>query len=240
MFSSSRLINSVVQRLLDTIEQGRWTTGQMLPGQRELAEQLAISRPSLREAITVLETLGVLRSLPGKGVMVLEHNTPALRDLRSPTVATASLENVLQLRYALEPFIAGLIAQNITSDEIGQLRLLLLDLREAVEDGHADGLVEAYNAFHRKLVALTSNPIFLSVSQQISGALEQSKHLVQRNAAHAEDILHEHETIVRTIRQHNSEAASQAMRQHILNEGLRLNIVLRIPENDPATTQPNQ
>lgn len=240
MFSSSRLINSVVQRLLDTIEQGRWTTGQMLPGQRELAEQLAISRPSLREAITVLETLGVLRSLPGKGVIVLEHNTPALRDRRSPTVATASLEDVLQLRYALEPFIAGLIAQNITSDEIGQLRLLLLDLREAVEDGHADGLVEAYNAFHRKLVALTSNPIFLSVSQQISGALEQSKHLVQRNEAHAEDILHEHEVIVRTIRQHDSEAASQAMRQHILNEGLRLNIVLRIPENTPATAQPNQ
>lgn len=235
MFSSSKLINSVVQKLLETIEQGRWATGEMLPGQRELAEQLEISRPSLREAIIVLETLGVLRALPGKGVMVLERDTPALRDLRNPAVTTASLENVLQLRYALEPFIAGLVAQSINSDELGQLRLLLLDLREAVEDGSTDALVEAYNAFHRKLVALSSNPIFLSVSQQISGALEQSDHLVQRHEAHAEDILKEHENIVRAIRQHNSEAASLAMRQHILNEGLRLNIGLRVPEGDLLT-----
>ncbi|WP_163068826.1 FadR/GntR family transcriptional regulator, partial [Acinetobacter baumannii] len=56
MFSSSKLVNAVAQRLLDTIEQGRWVAGQMLPGQRELAEQMEISRPSLREAIMVLET----------------------------------------------------------------------------------------------------------------------------------------------------------------------------------------
>ncbi len=54
MFSSSKLVNAVAQRLLDTIEQGRWVAGQMLPGQRELAEQMEISRPSLREAIMVL------------------------------------------------------------------------------------------------------------------------------------------------------------------------------------------
>lgn len=228
MFSSSKLVNSVVQKLLETIEQGRWAAGQMLPGQRELAEQLEISRPSLREAITVLETLGVVRSLPGKGVMVLERDDNALREIRAP--ATATLEDVLQLRYALEPFIAGLVAQSIDGDSLGRLRLLLLDMREAVEDGRAAAVVEAYNSFHRKLVALTSNPIFLSVSQQIAGALEQSDHLIQRNAAHAEELLAEHEAIVRAIRQHDSEGASQAMRQHILNEGLRLNLALRVPE----------
>ncbi|CAD5110551.1 FadR/GntR family transcriptional regulator [Zestomonas carbonaria] len=228
MFSSSKLVNSVVQKLLDTIEQGRWAAGQMLPGQRELAEQLEISRPSLREAITVLETLGVVRSLPGKGVMVLERDDATFREIRAP--ATATLEDILQLRYALEPFVAGLVAQTADSTEVGQLRLLLLDMREAVEDGNAAALVEAYSALHRKLVALTSNPIFLSVSQQIGSALEQSDSLVRRNMEYAEDILQEHEAILKAIRQHDSEAASQAMRLHILNEGVRLNISLRVPE----------
>ena len=109
MFSSSKLVNAVAQRLLDTIEQGRWVAGQMLPGQRELAEQMEISRPSLREAIMVLETLGVVRSLPGKGVMVLERSEP-LREVAAPGEAT--MEDVLQLRYALEPFIVGIVAQS--------------------------------------------------------------------------------------------------------------------------------
>ncbi|MGC3173881.1 FadR/GntR family transcriptional regulator, partial [Pseudomonas aeruginosa] len=67
MFSSSKLVNAVAERLLDTIEQGRRVAGQMLPGQRELAEQMDFSRPSLRVAMMVLESLGVVRSLPGKG-----------------------------------------------------------------------------------------------------------------------------------------------------------------------------
>ena len=88
MFSSSKRVNSIVQKLLEPIEQGQWAAGQMLPGQRELAEQLEISRPSLREAITVLETLGVVRSLPGKGVMVLERKGQLLDDVKVPGAAT--------------------------------------------------------------------------------------------------------------------------------------------------------
>ena len=72
MISSSTVVNSVVEKLRQALARGQWRTGDMLPGQRELAEQLGISRPSLREAVTVLETLGLVRSLPGKGVLVLD------------------------------------------------------------------------------------------------------------------------------------------------------------------------
>ncbi|WP_044872323.1 FadR/GntR family transcriptional regulator [Pseudomonas sp. LFM046] len=228
MFSSSKLVNSIVQKLLEPIEQGRWAAGQMLPGQRELAEQLEISRPSLREAITVLETLGVVRSLPGKGVMVLERRGQPLAEVSVPSAATTG--DVLQLRYALEPFIVGLVAQTVDDNALSQLRLLVLDMREAVEDRNPTALASAYSAFHRKLVAITSNPIFLSVSRQIGTALEQSEGTVLHSPEHAEKVLEEHETILRAIRRHDSEQASRAMRQHILNEGVRLNIDLRLPE----------
>jgi len=48
----------VVEKLRAALARGQWRSGEMLPGQRELAEQLGISRPSLREAVIVLETLG--------------------------------------------------------------------------------------------------------------------------------------------------------------------------------------
>ncbi|EZH83427.1 FadR family transcriptional regulator [Ectopseudomonas composti] len=227
MFSSSKLVDAVVRKLLAPIEQGLWPVGQMLPGQRELAEQMEVSRPSLREAITILETLGVVRSLPGKGVMVLERQGTALPEVQAPPSAT--MADVLQLRYALEPFIVGLVAQSLDGSELSQLRLLLLDMREAVEDGDMRALASAYTSFHRKLVALSSNPMFLSIARQIGSALEQSDQLVRRNSDYAEDILQEHEAILRAIRRQDSEQASQAMRQHILNEGTRLNINLRVP-----------
>ncbi|WAJ38387.1 FadR/GntR family transcriptional regulator [Pseudomonas sp. GOM7] len=229
MFASSKRLNSIVQKLLEPIERGQWAAGQMLPGQRELAEQLQISRPSLREAITVLETLGVLRSLPGKGVLVLDAPQPVDVTAAQATARAATLENVLQLRYALEPFIAGLVAQSVDDNALSQLRLLAMDMREAVEDRNPQALASAYTAFHRKLVTITSNPIFLSVSRQTAGALEQSEGPALREPEHAEQILDEHETILRAIRRRDSEQASRAMRQHILNEGSRLGLQLQLP-----------
>ncbi len=105
MISTSTVVNSVVEKLRAALKRGQWRRGEMLPGQRELAEQMGISRPSLREAVIVLETLGLVRSMPGKGVVVLE--TSVSEPQSSDAVAHASLEDILQLRYTLEPFIVG-------------------------------------------------------------------------------------------------------------------------------------
>ena len=161
--SSSTLVGSIVQSLRESIEQGRWAVGEMLPGQRELAEQLGISRPCLREAVTVLETLGMVRSLPGKGVQVMGREAAELA-ITAPR--DHSIEDVIQLRYALEPFIVGLVAQSIASSDLDRLRLRLMDLRDAAEDDDMDAFVEAYIGFHQLLGSLTTNPIFQSLVTQ--------------------------------------------------------------------------
>ncbi|WP_443697147.1 FadR/GntR family transcriptional regulator, partial [Pseudomonas sp.] len=66
MITPSTVVNSVVEKLRAALARGQWRRGEMLPGQRELAEQMGISRPSLREAVIVLETLGLVRAMPGK------------------------------------------------------------------------------------------------------------------------------------------------------------------------------
>jgi GntR family transcriptional repressor for pyruvate dehydrogenase complex len=182
VITSSTVVNSVVEKLRAALARGQWRSGDMLPGQRELAEQLGISRPSLREAVIVLETLGLVRSMPGKGVVVLDANPS---DSQSHDSAVpASLEDVLQLRYTLEPFIVGLVAQSISSKEVGQLRLTLMDMREALEAGDSEAGVNAYIAFHEELFTLTSNPIFQSVVQQTSNALKQSAEVLRNSPEH--------------------------------------------------------
>jgi GntR family transcriptional repressor for pyruvate dehydrogenase complex len=233
VISSSTVVNSVVEKLRAALARGQWRSGDMLPGQRELAEQLGISRPSLREAVIVLETLGLVRSMPGKGVVVLEASASDI--LESNAVAGASLEDVLQLRYSLEPFIVGLVAQSISNKEVGQLRLTLMDMREALEANDNDACASAYIAFHEELFALTSNPIFHSVVQQTSNALKQSADVLRNSPEHLAERLEENEAVVRAIRGKNSAQASAEMRRHILREGQRMGIELNIPDDNLGT-----
>lgn len=234
MISSSTVVNSVVEKLRAALARGQWRSGDMLPGQRELAEQLGISRPSLREAVIVLETLGLVRSMPGKGVVVLEANFTDNANEGS-AMAGASLEDVLQLRYTLEPFIVGLVAQSISSKEVGQLRLTLMDMREALEANDSDACANAYIAFHEELFALTSNPIFQNVVQQTSNALKQSADVLRNSPQHLAERLEENEAVVRAIRAKNSAQASTEMRRHILREGQRMGIELNIPDDNLGT-----
>ncbi|WP_449433952.1 FadR/GntR family transcriptional regulator [Pseudomonas putida] len=232
MISSSTVVNSVVEKLRQALDRGQWRTGDMLPGQRELAEQLGISRPSLREAVTVLETLGLVRSLPGKGVLVLDAES-AVPAPGTDTSTAASLADVLELRYTLEPFVVGLVAQSANSQDIGQLRLTLMDMREALEADDSEAGVKAYIAFHQALFALTTNPIFQSVVQQTSIALKQSADMLRNSPEHLAARLKENEAVVRAIRERNSALASAQMRQHILAEGQRMGIELNIPDEHP-------
>ena len=202
MISTSTVVNSVVEKLRAALKRGQWRRGEMLPGQRELAEQMGISRPSLREAVIVLETLGLVRSMPGKGVVVLE--TSVSEPQSSDAVADASLEDILQLRYTLEPFIVGLVAQSISSKEVGQLRLTLMDMREALDAEDAEAGMNAYIGFHEELFALTSNPIFQNVVQQTSNALKQSAQVLRNSPEHLAERLRENEAVVRAIRNKNS------------------------------------
>jgi len=233
VISSSTVVNSVVEKLRKALARGQWRSGDMLPGQRELAEQLGISRPSLREAVTVLETLGLVRSLPGKGVLVLDAEAPT-QDPAGEATAAASLADVLELRYTLEPFIVGLVAQSANSQDIGQLRLTLMDMREALDADDSEAGVSAYIAFHEALFALTTNPIFQSVVQQTGNALKQSASMLRNSPEHLAARLKENEAVVRAIRDRNSAHASAQMRQHILAEGLRMGIELNIPDDHPG------
>ncbi|CAI3799254.1 HTH-type transcriptional repressor NanR [Pseudomonas sp. MM221] len=221
-----------MEKLRQALARGQWRTGDMLPGQRELAEQLGISRPSLREAVTVLETLGLVRSLPGKGVLVLDADA-VTQEAGMDTSAAASLADVLELRYTLEPFIVGLVAQSANSQDVGQLRLTLMDMREALEADDSEAGVKAYIAFHEALFTLTTNPIFQSVVQQTGNALKQSADMLRNSPEHLAARLKENEAVVRAIRERNSAQASAQMRQHILAEGQRMGIPLNIPDEHP-------
>jgi GntR family transcriptional repressor for pyruvate dehydrogenase complex len=226
MFTSSKLGDVAARTILDEIKRGRWQEGEMLPSQRDLAVQLGISRPPLREAISVLEALGILRSHPGKGVFVVSSELPDQSSGASANAVTAEAqaEHIFQLRLALEPFVVGLVAQSIDQDELAQLRLAVLDMREAVAAGDAEAAIEADIRFHQQLVHFSHNPVFAHVMQQTSEAINEARSIMREHPDRLDETLREHEAILTAIKARDSAAASRAMQQHILNAGERLKL----------------
>jgi GntR family transcriptional repressor for pyruvate dehydrogenase complex len=181
------------------------------------------------KAVIVLETLGLVRSMPGKGVVVLEAN-PGDSQSYDNAVSAASLEDVLQLRYTLEPFIVGLVAQSISSKEVGQLRLTLMDMREALEANDSEAGVNAYIAFHEALFTLTSNPIFQSVVQQTSNALKQSAEVLRNSPNTGRTPRRKRSRGARDSQQEQRPGQRRDASAH--SQGQRMGIELNIPEDN--------
>ena len=102
--------NIAAQTLQRRILDGDYAPGAALPGQRELAENLGISRASLREAISMLEALGLLRSFVGKGVFVTAGAPADVANLPSGPNAMPP-DAIFQMRFVIEPANAALAAR---------------------------------------------------------------------------------------------------------------------------------
>ncbi|TCO76026.1 GntR family transcriptional regulator [Plasticicumulans lactativorans] len=227
MFTSSKLGDVAARTILTAIVEGRWKAGEMLPSQRDLAEQLGISRPPLREAISVLEALGIVRSQPGKGVFVLAVPSPErleALDRGAVTQERLNSADVFQMRFALEPFVAGLVASSITPDELVQLRLNVAEMRDCVAAGQLREAIEADLEFHKLIVGFSRNPIFRQVMEQAGSAIVRSRQIMLDRASDLSEPLAEHETVLRCIKNHDSAGATRAMRRHILMAGRRLDV----------------
>lgn len=91
-----------MQAIRKLIEAGDYQPGDALPSQRDLAEQLGISRASLREALSSLSALGLVSVQPGKGVFVQAPSAPPAATFSWPYAEQVSAVDTFQLRYALE------------------------------------------------------------------------------------------------------------------------------------------
>ncbi len=110
--------------------------GSLLPAQRQLSEELAISRASLREALSTLEALGLLMIRPGKGVYVESAQATGAHSWRF--AEQSSLPDTYQMRFALEGFVARMAALAISDSDIAWF--------EDNIDCHADARSPATNS----------------------------------------------------------------------------------------------
>lgn len=208
-----RLYQEVADRLRDLIRAGRFPPSTRLPAERELAQQLSISRPSLREALIALEIDGTVEVRQGSGIYVLEG--PPSGDASRPLGESPT--ELMQARLAVEAPVVVLACARVTPEFVERLQACGSAMRDAIASG-VDPLAHD-RAFHVAIAEQTGNSVlvrlisslfderFSRISAQISSRYEN-----QLSWAAAAD---EHDTVVRSLAARDSLAAQAAMMRHL-------------------------
>lgn len=185
---------------------------ELRPGERTsanlLAARLALGRTPVKEAITRLQTEGLLSVAGRSGTMV-------------NLIGRDQAEQLFALRQVLEDFAAEEAVKNITADQLKALRRLLQEMQVYSSD-HSDiirsaaGFVRANVAFHSLIVAAAGNPYLLRLYSQLQMHLQIVTYLVQRgfDPKAAERRQKEHELISRALTARNAKLLKKALRAH--------------------------
>lgn len=217
----------VVEHLQRLILRGGLKPGDRLPPQRELAEQLGVSRPSLREGLTVLETMGLVNVKVGSGVFVApsEARAPLWRfsDRCSPS-------DVYEARYGLEGFAASLAAANVDHAAAARLNACVEAMRSALKAQDIVGLATSDAEFHDLVFELCGNPVLADMYRPMRDIMVESQRLPMARRSRLNETVREHEIIRDRLIANDREGAAAAMRAHIKAAAARYGVELDLDE----------
>ncbi len=215
---SANVTQAVVASLRAMIRDGTFKGGTALPPQRDLARQLGVSRASLREAISVLGTVGLLSIEQGRGTFLVSNAEGAEpgQPLGSWRFAARySPEEVYQFRLIAESQAVQLAAMNHTDEELAELSHNLERFRQATRQADLGAHAQADFEFHRLIVRFSRNRLLADMHGSFAGVLLEAQRLpLVRRDTLWEPVL-EHERIVESLKRSDPEGARYYMRQHL-------------------------
>lgn len=208
------LAKVVMQRLVEYIQSGALRPGDVLASQHELARQLSVSRPVLREAMQGLASIGLIEIRPGSGCYIGDPNRLAdPNDLFEVLTHETALE-VLEARMVVEVELAGLAAERATGVDYHHLETILRRLKRAVSRGQPTAQITS--DFHLALDRAGHNAILYKMSQLLTRPrLAQGirvEHALPDIMAREYD---SHLLLYDAIRTRKPDVARRAMREHL-------------------------
>lgn len=206
----------IILRIKHMIVSGRLGPGSRLPPEKELSEELGVSRNSLREAIKALVAFRVLDVRQGDGTFVTSLEPSILLEALSFVADLYDDESILDVfavRRILEPAAASQAALRISSEEIGQLRDLMQQIDES---STVEELVQHDVLFHKKIVEAAGNNYLTSLLDSLSSSTVRARvwrGLTEDRAI--ESTLREHQAILAAIENRDTELAKSLTTVHV-------------------------
>ena len=234
-----KLSEEIVNQIKELISRGDLHPGQKIPSERELASFLGVSRPSVREAIMVLEAMGFLESRQGGGTYVRSLADVTIRDPLADMVERRDprmLHALTEVRIGLETWSAYLAAKRAEDSEIERLRELYAVMVEQSASGGWDAEIDA--EFHLTITAATHNTLQVHVLDTIQ-SLFQATIMVALSEFYSKEgyielLLSHHRKIMEAIAARDPERARDQMMEHLTLVEEKLALFLQKERPDTA------
>jgi GntR family transcriptional repressor for pyruvate dehydrogenase complex len=212
--SKDNVTQLLILKFQEMLRDGVLTQGTRLPPERELAAHFNVARSSLRQALKVLEIMGIITQKVGDGSYL---NTDTSAVLAVPMeflflLDDTSVEELTELRLLMEPGLARLAAQRASADDIALLRKSIKDLESSSKDKLK--LVSSDLLFHRAIFTASKNRAASSLFQTIHRAMAKMI-MVTSQLVELEHTLSFHKPIMRAIEQRNGDLAARLMTDHL-------------------------
>ncbi|SIO22701.1 transcriptional regulator, GntR family [Burkholderia sp. GAS332] len=220
--------DAAIATIRERIEAGVYPLGSLLPAQRQLSEELAISRASLREALSTLEALGLLMIRPGKGVYVESAQATAAQSWRF--AEQSSLPDTYQMRFALEGFVARMAALAVSDADLVWFEDNIAAMQTALACDELDEAARLDYDFHMRIVSIAGNAAIESILSSAAEIMKESQRMPFYRRELVLSTYTEHRAILDALTARDSAAAGKAIETHISNAAQRAGVYFPTPQ----------
>jgi GntR family transcriptional repressor for pyruvate dehydrogenase complex len=210
-----KIYTKVAEQIQGFITNGLLKPGERLPPERELAATFHVSRSSLRDAIRVLEVMGLLEPRQGEGTVVRDPSAESLVHPLATILAQKRglVGELLDFRKILEPPLAARAAIRASQEELENFEEILKRQKEKVDRGEL--AVEEDSEFHYAIAHAARNSVIVKVLDVFMDLLRESRERSLQVDGRSRKSLAGHRRILRAILKRDAAAAGTAMRRHI-------------------------
>ncbi|MGN0528434.1 MAG: FadR/GntR family transcriptional regulator [Eubacterium sp.] len=213
MGKSAMLADSTAQQIMKMIEEeNRFSVGDKLPNENDLAGELGVSRSTLREAIKILTTNGILEIKRGKGTFVTSNTIIDSGDLSD---IASGLDDLFETRLMFEPECAYLAAIRATDEEIQTICFYGEEIEKKILSGEDRTYEE--QKFHESIATATHNSFVKQFMPIIFNAIKKGVMVLTKDQDISEDNLNDDRLIMDFLKKRNPDGARTAMRLHIIH-----------------------
>lgn len=210
----------VIRQLTGLIDGDVLKPGDQLPSERELSEELQVSRGTVREAVQFLQALGLVEIRHGSGTFVRLTTDPSgLREeWRRWTIRHAArVHDLLEIRKGLESFAAELAAERAADANVAAMEDALDLMEPAVDEPGVAALVQADLAFHHALCGAAGNPALSEFADALGEQLVRERGALWNIPGRLERSRAEHRAICEAVRDGDAGRARQAVLDHLVS-----------------------
>ena len=213
-----KISDQIIEQIRNAILSGRFKPGDKVAAEKELMSEFGVSKATLREALRVLEGMGLVEIRKGiaGGVFIAEVDmkTTISGIINFLHFKTVSIRDITMIRYLLEPPVAQIAASRIRPEDIIKLESLII---ESPAVPHT--IVSREIGFHRYLARMTENPILILVMDFIDNILDDIKFQLDPGPEFYHKVAKAHQAILECLKQKDGVGATREIVHDLLEVG---------------------